>query len=100
MNSFSDVDVNGGAVLRFGFDRDFPAGTTLSSITFEVEVLRGTDPTPLQLLSGSFVVDGLDVVQPVVGRVANVLYHIRCRAVDQATGQPRVVAGNLKVVRK
>ncbi|MCW5666524.1 MAG: hypothetical protein KIT35_22050 [Piscinibacter sp.] len=99
MIDFGQLDYMESRVLRFGFDRDLQAGETMTDITLEIEVERGTDAQPELLKQGSVLVDGQDVLQLVQGRVANVKYHFRCRCKGATTGLWHVVPGYLYVKR-
>lgn len=53
-------------------------GVTIVSATFQATVVRGIDPSPNDIFSGSPIVDGTRAYQMRSGGVAGVTYNILC----------------------
>jgi len=82
----------------FEFDTELGPDETIASATVEVALLRGTDASPADVLSGLPVVNNTlkEVWQVVTGGQIGADYELRCLAIG-STGLRHLVVGILPV---
>lgn len=89
---FSNIDVGEQKNFSYGFgpqgqlNRPLAVGETISSVSFQMFVISGTDPTPSARLLGTPIVqpDGITVTQKVGNCIAKVIYLIVATALTNA----------------
>ena len=92
------IDPDDREPLEFNFSL-YSGGLPVDSATVEVELMRGSDPTPSNVLQGSLVISGAVVYQRVHQAVNGAIYKFRCRGVF-TDGRAKVLAGILPCVRR
>ena len=65
---------------QFNFIADLINGASISGATLSVEVLSGVDPSPEDILDGSYTISGGIVSQKLTGGVPGVIYQVTCFA--------------------
>jgi hypothetical protein len=75
----SDPDVES-EVYTFDFRRDVAAGETLSSATFSIALVAGSDASPAARLSGAASVSGTKASQRIAGLKSGATYRLQCVA--------------------
>jgi hypothetical protein len=99
-SDFSSIDIGETKNFSYGFGpqgqpkRPLAAGEIITSVTFQILLLSGIDPTPAACLIGSPVVqvDGITVTQKVVGRVAGAIYLLAATAATNVPGSQALIA--------
>ena len=94
--SFAPKDPAEIVLLAFDFADAAGPAVTLSGSTVSVSVHRGADANPSAILSGSPTINGLQVLQRVVGGLGGVTYSVKAQ-VDASDGSRYVLAGLLPV---
>lgn len=65
--------------ISFGFSANM---ASISSASCTVTLLRGTDASPSNVLNGSAIISGTNVLQKIKGGVKGCKYGIVCQATD------------------
>lgn len=73
---FSPADPVESDVYAFDFRKDLAAGETLSSATFVLSVIDGTDSTPGSRLTGVALVSGTQARQRIAGLLPDTTYRL------------------------
>lgn len=97
---FSAIDVGEQKNFSYGFgpqgqaNRPLAVGEIITSVTFQIFLLAGTDPTPMARLLGLSTVqlDGITVTQKVGNCVAGAVYLIAATALTNVPGSQILVA--------
>lgn len=96
---FSSKDPEEIVELGFEFANIIETGETISSASFDVSVLAGTDATPAAMLSGAVIIEGTVVSQKIIGGVDGCTYRIECTANTSANNK-YIETGSIKVTEK
>lgn len=94
--NFSSMTV--GEVLPKGFDvtRNLKAGVTVQAASFGVSVVRGINPSPGDMVSGSALIDGPRVSNKIAALVPG-YYEVRA-TIQTSDGNVYIERGTLEVV--
>lgn len=83
--------------FSFDFAGLLAVGETLTGTpTVTSHVIRGTDPSPGSMISGTATISGTKVTQKIIGGVEGVIYCIKCQ-VDTSAAQKLELTGDLLV---
>jgi hypothetical protein len=76
------IDINEQVNLRFPFATEMETGETISAVQIICTLTSGVDSTPTQSLVGVPQINALtfEVLQQIKGRVAPVVYKVKCVA--------------------
>lgn len=96
IGSFGPKHPTESRLFGFDFEAELGDGEDLSTATFTMTVVEGTDASPSAMLSGSGVVSGTEALQRVIGGTAGVLYELKC-TVTTTSGNTLVTCAALRV---
>lgn len=82
---FDVADVGENEVYTLDFANDLGDGETLSTTTWTIAVVTGTDASPSSHLSGSPVIDGTASSQRITGLLGGVLYRVQAIVTTSAS---------------
>jgi hypothetical protein len=76
MDNFSTITPNDKNVLTYKFGNGVPSGDVLTGAIVVVSVTYGTDPNPTNIINGTAIISGTDVLVPFASTLPNVDYDI------------------------
>ena len=94
--TFDPKDPSASDVFALDFADDMATGETLSTATFAIAVLDGTDADVADMLSGAASVVGTEARQRIIAGVAGVTYDVRA-VVTTSAGNTKVGCATLVV---
>ena len=96
---FSSKDPEEIIELGFEFAAIIEAAETITSASFDVSVLSGSDATPTAMLYGSPIIAGTVVSHKISGGVDGCTYRIECTANTSANNK-YIETGSIKITEK
>lgn len=95
---FPDIYPEFKGFIGFNFTDELPTGVTLASASASVTVLVGTDASAATMINGGAVIQGGQVLFPIVGRLQGVTYRFKIVAVTTHPAIVLVAAAPIKVI--
>jgi hypothetical protein len=83
--------------FTFDFSTVLGTGETISSASMNVEVIQGTDSSPLSILVGSPVINGSRVAQRITGGLDEVTYRLEL-TINTSASNVYTLLGDLPVL--
>lgn len=81
IGQFTPANAGESEVYGFDFAKDLPEGDSISTVTFGIAVVSGTDPDPASHLTGQPSVSGTQTLQRVQDLIAGVIYTLEATVV-------------------
>ena len=80
VEAFDEKQVDEDVILSFNYTKQLATGETISTAVFSATVIKGTDASPDNIISGSATISGAVCSQLVIDGVNGVKYLIKCIA--------------------
>ncbi len=80
VEAFDDKRVDEDVALTFDYTKQFGTGETISTATFTATVVKATDASPNNIISGAATISGSKATQLVINGIDGVKYLIKCIA--------------------
>ena len=90
VEAFDEKQVDEDVILSFDFTKQLATGETISTAVFSATVIKGTDASPDNIISGSATISGAVCTQLVINGLDKVKYLVKCIA---TTSQNQVLHG-------